>query len=136
MLDQFARAREARVSLDLGNSQTTVVLEDGRARLSAEATVSMDELRTVAASEDAVFQFRDGSLSKLIFYSDAFYEQVRRILMPGGTFLHYTGTPGRAGRRMDLPASVARRLARMGFVKIRNDSQMSCIVASVPPRRW
>lgn len=65
-------------------------------------------------------------------YSDAFYAHMRRVLKPGGTFLHYTGAPGRRGKRMDLAASVTRRLGRAGFVKIRNDRETSCVVAARP----
>jgi len=67
-------------------------------------------------------------------YADAFYAHMLRILKPGGKLLHYTGAPGSRGRRIDLNASVARRLQRVGFVKVHNDSETSCIVAARPGR--
>ena len=62
-------------------------------------------------------------------YSDAFYAQLLRVLKPGGKLLHYTGVPGSRGGRMDLNASVSRRLQRVGFAKVRSDSETSCILA-------
>ncbi len=67
-------------------------------------------------------------------YSDAFYAELLRILKPGGKLLHYTGAPGSRGRRVDLNASVTRRLARVGFVKVRNDSETACVLGSRPGR--
>ncbi len=63
-------------------------------------------------------------------YSDAFYAQVLRILKPGGKLLHYTGAPGSKGRRVDLNASVSRRLVKLGFAGVRTDAETACIVAS------
>jgi predicted methyltransferase len=269
MLDRLPREGASRVSLDLGLTETTVVLRNGRVVLSDEAAVSLDDLRTVAACDDAVFALRDGAFEKLLryseethrtyklrptpdwpaleiggilmhriagttprrdaeaklraaapvrgavldtcmglgysailaarsadsvtviekdenvwemarvnpfsralfvdaaitrisgdaaevvagfgdaafdfvdhdpptlsvageLYSNAFYAQVRRILKPGGRFLHYTGAPGRRGARMDLAASVTRRLDRAGFVKIRTDRETACVLARAP----
>ena len=67
-------------------------------------------------------------------YADAFYAQLLRILKPGGKLLHYTGAPGSRGRRVDLNASVSRRLARLGFVRVRTDSETFCVMASRPGR--
>jgi predicted methyltransferase len=67
-------------------------------------------------------------------YSDAFYAELLRILKPGGKLLHYTGAPGSRGRRVDLNASVTRRLTRVGFVKVRNDSETLCVIGSRPGR--
>lgn len=68
-------------------------------------------------------------------YSDVFYEQLLRVLKPGGKLLHYTGAPGSRNRRMDLNASVTRRLRKVGFAEVRNDSETSCVVAERPGRR-
>ena len=68
-------------------------------------------------------------------YADAFYADLLRILKPGGKLLHYTGAPGSRGRRIDLSASVTRRLARAGFANVRNDSETFCVVAARPGRR-
>jgi predicted methyltransferase len=48
-------------------------------------------------------------------YSQAFYDQLARVLEPGGRLFHYTGTPNRLSRGRDLPAEVTRRLKRSGF---------------------
>jgi uncharacterized protein len=68
-------------------------------------------------------------------YADAFYRELLRKLKPGGRLLHYTGAPGRKGRRMDLNASVARRLEGVGFSKVRNDAETCCVLAVRPGRR-
>ncbi len=68
-------------------------------------------------------------------YSNAFYEQLFRVLKPGGKLLHYTGTPGMKRRRVDIPAGVARRLKMIGFTKVRNDEPTSCTTAMKPRRR-
>jgi len=48
-------------------------------------------------------------------YGSAFYEQICRILKPGGLLFHYTGTPySRRGER-DFPGEVSRRLAAAGL---------------------
>ncbi len=68
-------------------------------------------------------------------YADAFYADLLRILKPGGKLLHYTGAPGSRARRIDLSASVTRRLARIGFANVHYDSNTSCVVAARPGRR-
>ncbi len=68
-------------------------------------------------------------------YADAFYEQLFRVLKPGGKLLHYTGTPGGRYRRVDIPGSVARRLRLIGFARVRKDDAISCITAIRPGRR-
>ncbi|MDY7011499.1 MAG: methyltransferase domain-containing protein [Planctomycetota bacterium] len=67
-------------------------------------------------------------------YSDVFYEQLFRVLKPGGKLLHYTGTPGSRRRRIDIPGSVARRLKKIGFAKVESDKATSCITAKRPGR--
>ena len=49
-------------------------------------------------------------------YSQAFYEQLGRVLKPKGRLFHYTGSPNRLTSGRDVPAEVARRLQRAGFV--------------------
>lgn len=49
-------------------------------------------------------------------YSRAFYDQLARVLRPGGRLFHYTGTPNRLTSGRDVPNEVARRLRRAGFV--------------------
>jgi predicted methyltransferase len=49
-------------------------------------------------------------------YSQAFYDQLARVLRRRGRLFHYTGTPNRLTSGRDVPAEVARRLQRAGFV--------------------
>ena len=49
-------------------------------------------------------------------YSQAFYAQLARVLRRRGRLFHYTGTPNRLTSGRDVPAEVARRLQRAGFV--------------------
>ncbi|TXI10679.1 MAG: SAM-dependent methyltransferase [Rhizobium sp.] len=48
-------------------------------------------------------------------YSQAFYEQLARVIRPRGRMFHYTGTPNKLTSRRDLPSEVAGRLQRAGF---------------------
>ncbi|KAF1694976.1 class I SAM-dependent methyltransferase [Pseudoxanthomonas koreensis] len=48
-------------------------------------------------------------------YSQAFYDQLARVLRRGGSLFHYTGTPNRLTSGRDVPREVARRLEKAGF---------------------
>jgi uncharacterized protein len=48
-------------------------------------------------------------------YSHQFYRQLARVLRPGGTLFHYTGTPNRLTSGRDVPGEVLRRLQGCGF---------------------
>jgi predicted methyltransferase len=48
-------------------------------------------------------------------YSQAFYDELARVLKPGGRLFHYTGTPNRLTTGRDVPQEVARRLRLAGF---------------------
>ena len=48
-------------------------------------------------------------------YAQAFYDQLARVLRPGGRLFHYTGAPNRKTSGRDVPTEVARRLASAGF---------------------
>lgn len=48
-------------------------------------------------------------------YSQAFYDQLARVLRRGGRLFHYTGTPNRLTSGRDVPREVARRLEKAGF---------------------
>lgn len=48
-------------------------------------------------------------------YSQVFYDQLARVLKPGGRLFHYTGTPNRLTSGRDVPREVARRLDKAGF---------------------
>jgi len=67
------------------------------------------------ASVDAVLHDppRFGIAGEL--YSQAFYDQLARVLRRKGRLFHYTGTPNRLTSGRDVAAEVARRLRRAGF---------------------
>ena len=48
-------------------------------------------------------------------YSQAFYDQLARVIRRGGRLFHYTGTPNRLTSQRDVPHEVARRLSHAGF---------------------
>ena len=48
-------------------------------------------------------------------YSQAFYDELARVLQPGGRLFHYTGTPNRLTSGRDVPREVERRLRLAGF---------------------
>lgn len=49
-------------------------------------------------------------------YSQAFYDQLARVLKLGGKLFHYTGAPNRLTSRRDVANEVAKRLRKAGFV--------------------
>ena len=48
-------------------------------------------------------------------YSQAFYDQLARVIRPRGRLFHYTGTPNKLTSGRNLPVEVATRLQRAGF---------------------
>lgn len=48
-------------------------------------------------------------------YSQSFYDQLARVLKPGGRLFHYTGSPNKLTSRRDVPREVMNRLQRAGF---------------------
>lgn len=48
-------------------------------------------------------------------YSQAFYDQLARVLRPHGRLFHYTGAPNRLTSGRDVPHEVAKRLGTAGF---------------------
>src|SRR5262245_24716546 len=48
-------------------------------------------------------------------YSQAFYDQLARVLKRNGKLFHYTGTPNKLTSGRDVPNEVAKRLQRAGF---------------------
>ena len=48
-------------------------------------------------------------------YARSFYEQLGRVLRPGGTLFHYTGSPNRLTSGRDVAGEVLRRLQHSGF---------------------
>jgi predicted methyltransferase len=48
-------------------------------------------------------------------YSQAFYDQLARVLKRNGRLFHYTGTPNKLTSGRDVPKEVTKRLERAGF---------------------
>ncbi len=48
-------------------------------------------------------------------YSQAFYDQLARVIRRKGRLFHYTGAPNKVSRGRDLPEEVSKRLAKAGF---------------------
>jgi predicted methyltransferase len=48
-------------------------------------------------------------------YSQAFYDQLARVIRRGGRLFHYTGAPNRLTSGRDVPREVAKRLSLAGF---------------------
>ena len=90
------------------------VAADGRLVLT-HADVSQAITRIADASVDALLHDppRFGIAGEL--YSQAFYDQLARVLRRGGHLFHYTGSPNKLTSDRDVPREVARRLERAGF---------------------
>ncbi|MEO8670218.1 MAG: SAM-dependent methyltransferase [Tahibacter sp.] len=74
----------------------------------------------------AIAQISDGSVGALLhdpprfgiageLYSQAFYDQLARVLRRGGRLFHYTGTPNKLTSGRDVPREVEGRLIKAGF---------------------
>ena len=48
-------------------------------------------------------------------YSQAFYDQLARVLRRGGKLYHYTGSPNKLTSGRDVPREVSKRLEKAGF---------------------
>lgn len=48
-------------------------------------------------------------------YSQAFYDQLARVVRRGGRLFHYTGSPNKLTSDRDVPREVSRRLEKAGF---------------------
>ena len=48
-------------------------------------------------------------------YSQAFYDQLARVLRRGGRLFHYTGSPNKLTSGRDVPREVQKRLEKAGF---------------------
>lgn len=59
-------------------------------------------------------------------YSQAFYDQLARVLKRKGKLFHYTGTPNKLTSGRDVPNEVAKRLQRGGFrAEVANDGVLA-----------
>jgi predicted methyltransferase len=74
----------------------------------------------------AIVQVADASVDALLhdpprfgiagdLYSQAFYNQLARVLRRGGRLFHYTGSPNKLTSGRDVPREVAKRLEKAGF---------------------
>jgi len=93
---------------------------EGAGEATAALTLTHADVATqIATLADAAFDAilhdppRFGIAGEL--YSQAFYDQLSRVLRGGGRLFHYTGTPNRLTSGRDVPAEVARRLQKAGF---------------------
>ena len=81
--------------------------------------VHADVVEAIATLPDASFDAvlhdppRFGIAGEL--YSQAFYDQLARVLRPGGALFHYTGTPNRKTSGRDVPGEVLKRLEKAGL---------------------
>jgi len=80
-----------------------------------EGDVALEIARLPAGSFDAVLHDppRFGIAGEL--YSQAFYDELARVLRRRGRMFHYTGTPNALTSGRDVPREVAGRLRRAGF---------------------
>jgi predicted methyltransferase len=80
-----------------------------------QADISKHIVSLGDASYDAVMHDppRFGIAGEL--YSQTFYDQLARVLRPGGRLFHYTGTPNAKTSGRDVPGEVIHRLERAGF---------------------
>ena len=59
-------------------------------------------------------------------YSQAFYDELSRVLKRNGKLFHYTGTPNKLTSGRDVPNEVAKRLRHAGFVaKLNGDGVLA-----------
>ena len=86
----------------------------GRLQLT-HADVSQAIAQIADASGDALLHDppRFGIAGEL--YSQAFYDQLARVLRRGGRLFHYTGSPNKLTSGRDVPREVAKRLEKAGF---------------------
>lgn len=87
------------------DSRLEVELADVAARIATLASASFD-----AVLHDPP---RFGIAGEL--YSQAFYDELARVLKRNGKLFHYTGTPNKLTTGRDVPNEVAKRLRHAGF---------------------
>ncbi|HWA12715.1 MAG TPA: hypothetical protein VHA15_06460 [Burkholderiales bacterium] len=80
-----------------------------------EGDVAVEVEKLGDASFDAILHDppRFGLAGEL--YSQAFYDQLARVIRPRGRLFHYTGTPNKLTSGRDVPKEVEKRLKRAGF---------------------
>lgn len=81
---------------------------------------------THADVSQAITQIADASVDALLhdpprfgiageLYSQAFYDQLARVIRRAGRLFHYTGSPNKLTSDRDVPREVAKRLEKAGF---------------------
>jgi uncharacterized protein len=81
---------------------------------------------THADVSQTIAQISDASIDALLhdpprfgiageLYSQAFYDQLARVLRRGGRLFHYTGSPNKLTSDRDVPREVTKRLEKAGF---------------------
>lgn len=92
-----------------------------------DAPISGGRLQlTHADVSQAIMQIADASIDALLhdpprfgiageLYSQAFYDQLARVLRRGGRLFHYTGSPNKLTSGRDVPHEVEKRLEKAGF---------------------
>jgi predicted methyltransferase len=90
------------------------VTSGGRLHLT-HADVSQAIMQIADASVDALLHDppRFGIAGEL--YSQAFYDQLARVVRRGGRLFHYTGSPNKLTSDRDVPREVSKRLEKAGF---------------------
>jgi len=68
-------------------------------------------------------------------YSQAFYDQLARVLKLRGRLFHYTGSPNKLTSRRDVPREVATRLQRAGFATELNGDGVVAVKTGKPAQR-
>ena len=94
-----------------------------------------EEIATLASqSIDAVLHDppRFGIAGEL--YSQAFYNELARVIKPRGRMFHYTGSPNKLTSRRDVPNEVATRLQRAGFATELNGDGVVAVRGGKPAR--
>ncbi|HLX79939.1 MAG TPA: hypothetical protein VKS43_05080 [Burkholderiales bacterium] len=88
----------------------------GGALTLTQGDISKEIFGLAANSVDAILHDppRFGIAGEL--YSQAFYDQLARVLRCRGKLFHYTGTPNKLTSGRDVPNEIAKRLRRAGFV--------------------
>jgi predicted methyltransferase len=92
----------------------------------AEGDVALQVGTLPDASVDAILHDppRFGIAGEL--YSQAFYDQLARVIRRRGRLFHYTGTPNKLTTGRDVPGEVAKRLQRAGFAtELRGDGVLA-----------
>jgi predicted methyltransferase len=89
--------------------------ETGAGLTLTEGDVAQQIVSLAAASVDAILHDppRFGIAGEL--YSQAFYDELARVLKRKGRLFHYTGTPNKLTSGRDVPNEVATRLRHAGF---------------------